>query len=108
MPWLLCALGVLVGSGALAVLAARSAWASRLGASGAVAGCALAILPALRVLAGAPAQSLRADWQVPYGAFVVGLDALSAFFLVPILVLSALVAVYGTAYLAASRGTRRL
>ena len=99
MPLLLLAVGVLVGSGALALLAARSRWGSRLGASGAVAGCALAIIPAVRVLAGSATESLRVGWQVPYGAFFVEIDALSAFFLVPILSLSALAAVYGAEYL---------
>jgi formate hydrogenlyase subunit 3/multisubunit Na+/H+ antiporter MnhD subunit len=81
---------------------------SRIGASGAVAGCTLAIIPAARVLAGSASESLRVGWQVPYGAFFVEIDALSAFFLVPILGLSALAAVYGAEYLAAYRETRRL
>ena len=108
MSLLLLALGVLVGSGALALLAARTRWASRLGASGAIAGCTLAIIPAVRVLAGSATESLRVGWQVPYGAFFVEIDALSAFFLVPILGLSALVAGYGAEYLAAYREARRL
>lgn len=108
MPLLLLAIGVLVGSGAFALLAARTRWASRLGASGAVAGCTLAIIPAVRVLAGSATESLRVGWEVPYGAFFVEIDTLSAFFLVPILSLSALAAVYGAEYLAAYRETRRL
>src|SRR4026207_384478 len=108
MQLLLLALGVLVGSGALALLAARSRWGSRLGASGAVAGCTLAIIPALRVLAGSATESLRVRWQGPGRALLGASDARSAFFLVPILGLSALAAVYSAEYLAAYRETRRL
>lgn len=108
MTLLLLAIGVLVGSGAVALGAAGTRWGSRLGATGAVAGGAIGIVPALRVLAGAPTASLRVGWDVPYGAFFVKIDALSAFFLVPILCLSALAAVYGAEYLGANREPRRL
>ena len=45
------------------------------------------------------ASSLRLDWDGPHGPLVVGLDSLSAFFLLPTLGLSALASVYGGAYL---------
>src|SRR5437867_11928659 len=45
-------------------------------------------------------------WQVPYGAFFVQIDALSAFFLLPMFGLSALAAVYGAEYMVAHRGER--
>jgi len=108
MHLLLLAIATLVGSGAAGLVWARTRWVSRVGAAGAVAGCAMAIVPAVRVLAGAPTESLRMSWQVPYGAFFIEIDPLSAFFLVPILCLSALAAVYGAEYLGAYREERRL
>lgn len=50
-------------------------------------------------LATGTTDSLRFDWDAPHGPFVVGIDSLSAFFLLPVLVLSALAGVYGGAYL---------
>ena len=108
MDLLLLAVAVLVGSGVVALVVTDTRWVSRLGATGVVAGAAIGIIPALRVLAGAPTESLRVGWQVPYGAFFVEVDALSAFFLVPILSLSALAAVYGAEYLRAYRAQRPL
>ncbi|MBI1816648.1 MAG: hypothetical protein HYR72_16850 [Deltaproteobacteria bacterium] len=100
MLLLLGATVVLVASGAVALLTQRSPWRCNvIGASGAVAGCLLGLLPASRVLLGASSSSLRLSWEVPGGAFFVQLDALSAFFLIPILGLSALAAVYGSEYL---------
>jgi formate hydrogenlyase subunit 3/multisubunit Na+/H+ antiporter MnhD subunit len=49
-------------------------------------------------------MALRYPWAVPYGSFSVELDALSAFFLLPILILSPLAALYGSQYLGQWRG----
>ena len=51
---------------------------------------------------------LRLPWEVPYGSFFVALDALSAFFLLPIFLLSAVAAVYGSEYLQVYRETKHL
>ena len=109
MALLLLALALLVGSGAAALLAPASGrWPTRLGAGGAVAACALGLLPAARVLLwGGTTEALRLGWQVPYGTFAVEIDAVSAFFLLPIFALSALAAVYGSEYLQAF-GARKL
>ncbi|MFI5341532.1 MAG: oxidoreductase, partial [Candidatus Methylomirabilales bacterium] len=81
----------LIALGGLAALAAgrSSRWATAFGAGGAVAGCALALGPALGALLGAPSESLRLAWNMPGGTFFLGLDALSGLFLVPTLLLSA-------------------
>jgi hydrogenase-4 component B len=73
-----------------------------------VVGCALAVVPTLRVLGGGPSESLRLAWDAPHGAFSVGLDALGAFFLLPVLVLSILAAVYGGNYLLPYHGKKSL
>jgi len=107
MSWLLLALAVLLISGLLALLVQHRT-VSVLAAGGVVAAAVCGSIPALRVLLGAPAESLRWNWAVPYGEFAVELDALSAWFVLPILFLSALAAIYGTEYLAGWRGKKSL
>ncbi len=68
-------------------------------ASAAVAGSVLGLLTAAKVLATGDGVAFHAGWQMPYGEFHLALDPLSAVFLVPILVLCALAAVYGVGYL---------
>jgi formate hydrogenlyase subunit 3/multisubunit Na+/H+ antiporter MnhD subunit len=64
-----------------------------------VSGCGLGLVAVSGALVTGSAPSLRLDWDGPHGPLVVGLDGLSAFFLLPVLVLSALAAVYGGSYL---------
>lgn len=66
------------------------------------------IVPAIGAALGAPAQSLRMTWEVPYGSLYLRLDALAGFFLIPIFVIGALAALYGTAYLETYRGRKQL
>ena len=106
MVILALAILTLGGCAALGVRSVR--WSTFLGVASAVAGCLTGLIPAGRVLLGAPTQSLRAPWDVPYGAFVVAVDPLSAFFLLPIFGLSALAAVYGGQYLLAYRSEKAL
>jgi len=109
MTVLLVAVAVLVCSALAALLASGSPRAAAaLGAGGAVAAGVMGLIAAVPVLFGAPAESLRVAWDVPYGAFFVQVDALSAFFLLPIFGLSALAAVYGTEYLKAWHGRKSL
>jgi formate hydrogenlyase subunit 3/multisubunit Na+/H+ antiporter MnhD subunit len=86
----------------------RAVLATLGGAGGAVLACALALIPTLRVLRGGEAEAARFAWDAAHGAFSLGLDALGAFFLLPVLVLSALGAVYGGSYLFAYRGRKSL
>lgn len=109
MVLLLLAVSVLAGSGLLALLAARRPrWCTALGVGGDVLAGVIGLVPALRVLGGGEPESLRRPWQVPYGSFSVELDGLSAFFVVLILVLSALAAVYGGSYLLGQAGRKSL
>ena len=102
----LAAVVLLLASGGAAWLTQRSfRWSTGCAVSGAVTASALGVVPAMRVLLGAPPELLHLPWNVPYGAFFVEVDALSAFFLLPIFVLSALAAVYGVEYLRAYRAT---
>jgi hydrogenase-4 component B len=99
MDLLLAAIATLGAGGALAILFSRSARAATLlGAGSAVLGCILGFGGALGALTGGR-ESLRWNWDVPYGSFYLELDALSAFFLLPVFGLCALAALYGGEYL---------
>ena len=106
---LVLALAILTLGGCAALCVRHSVrWSTFLGVTSAVAGCLAGLIPAGRVLLGAPTQSLRVPWDVPYGAFFVAVDPLSAYFLLPIFGLSALAAVYGGQYMLAYRGEKAL
>ena len=62
-----------------------------------VLGCALGVSAAALALAGSPATA-RFAWPLPSGALTFALDRLSAFFLVPVFVVSGLGSVYGEGY----------
>ncbi len=107
MTLVLAAVGLLLASAALALLASR--WprgATAAGAGGAVAAAALGLPASLRVLLTGAAESASASWPMPGGALHVGLDAVSAVFLVPVFVLTACAAVYGAASLRPGWGRR--
>ena len=109
MSLVLAAIVVLLVTGGAAVVA--NGWpkiALGIGAAGAVAAAALAVNPALRALRGREVASLTLPWAVPGGELAVGLDPLSGFFLVPLLVLGAVCAVYGASYLRSYEGRRPL
>lgn len=72
-------------------------------ATGLVVGCLTGLVPAIGVLATGDTVTFRASWNVPYGSFFLEIDALTAFFLVPILILGAVASVYGVGYLEAER-----
>jgi formate hydrogenlyase subunit 3/multisubunit Na+/H+ antiporter MnhD subunit len=103
MTLVLAAIVVLFAGSALAVVLAP--WPRLSGPATAAAGlvaAALGIAGAAPQLAGAPSFEARLAVPLAFGEPVLGLDALSAFFLVPLFALSALAAVYGPAYLAHS------
>src|SRR5207248_8197530 len=64
-----------------------------------LAGCALGMIPALAALSGAELLVARWRWTPPFGDVVLGIDRLSAFFLVPLLVLAGVALVYSRPYL---------
>src|SRR5262245_40676827 len=97
----------------VAGLAALVLWrhpraATVVGAGGAVAGCGAGLVPVASVLLGGAPSSLDLYWDASHGTFSAGIDALSAFFLLPVLGLSALAAVYGADYLLAYRRHKSL
>jgi len=93
-----CILPVLVGAGALLTGRTRAAtWFATLGVW---VGCAVASIPVIAVLSGQAVKPIRLAWSMPGGSLSFGLDGLSAFFCLPILLVSPLAALYGCAYLA--------
>jgi len=109
MDALLIAIALQVLSGIAAFACSRSPRAATaLGAGGAAAACVLGLMPALRILLSGTRESIRLPWDASHGAFSAEIDSLSAFFLVPILGLSALAAVYGSEYLFAYRDRKSL
>jgi len=103
------ALAAFVGGGAAALLATRSPrWASRFGVGGALLGSALGLVPAVEVLCGRSLPGVALAWSVPGGTLALALDPLSAFFLVPVLAITAATAAYGGSYLSAEAGHKLL
>jgi hydrogenase-4 component B len=109
MTVLLMAIGILLlGALAAGMAGRRPLVATVVGAGGAVTGCVLGLVPALGGLLSGRVESRRWPWPVPGGEFHVQLDALSAFFLIPIFLLGAVAAVYGAGYLFAYRDRKSL
>jgi formate hydrogenlyase subunit 3/multisubunit Na+/H+ antiporter MnhD subunit len=105
---LLIAEAVLVVSALGALIAARHERApSAIAAVGAVIAAAVAMPAAIGSLSGDRAVEVAVHWAPPIGQLRFGLDPLSAFFVLPLLVLGAVCAIYGAFYLDAQR-TRRI
>jgi len=108
MIWFGLGIGVLVLGGLLAVAAGGyRAWSSAFGGITALAGSALALTSAVQVLVHGQELSFSWAWEVPLGRLVLGIDALSALFILPIGVVVAAAAVYGTQYLSGPHGPAR-
>jgi hydrogenase-4 component B len=95
--------------GSIAVLVRRNdRVSSGIGAAGPVIGLLLGLAPCLQSISGISIPTIQAAWNMPLGTISLGLDGLSAIFLIPILGLGALAAIYGFGYLRPYRGTRPL
>ncbi|HEX5446849.1 MAG TPA: proton-conducting transporter membrane subunit, partial [Pirellulales bacterium] len=106
--WLL-AIGAQLAAGLGAMVVSK--WpraATAIGAGGAVVACSLVLGPTWHVLLGTIPDSLNIEWDATHGTFRLGVDALSACFLLPLLVLSPLAAVYGGSYLLVDRQQKSL
>lgn len=109
MTGLVAALGVyLFGAVACLAMVGRPAWSRVAGPGVAVLGCLLGIGPVAAALTGLPLPAVHRAWDMPFGSFWLELDALSAVFAGPILVISALAAVFGAGYLGPHEGRRDL
>ena len=90
------------------VLGHRSRWSNLIGSMGPALGGIAGLYPAVAVLWTGKTEALRCVWHVPYGSFFLEIDPLSAFFLLPLLFLSALGALYGHGYMESYRTERNL
>jgi hydrogenase-4 component B len=71
-----------------------------------VAASVLVSIPAIRVLGGGPALEMRWTPSLPGGDWILGIDPLSAIFVVTIALLGATNAVFGSAYMRAGSAPR--
>ncbi len=109
MALLLTAVVLLLACGLAALcFPRRPRIASWLGAAGPVAACATGLVPVIGLFTGRGTPPVQAGWSMPLGTLSLGLDGLSAFFLLPILGLGALAAIYGVGYLRPYGKTRPL
>ena len=103
------AVGLLVLSGLAALIVNKSPRSTTIISVGSVvvASCA-GLIPVVRELIDGKVLSFSVPLAIPFGSFSVALDPLSAFFLLPILFLSALAAVYGAGYLKPWHGKKAI
>jgi len=100
MTSLLLGVIIMLAGAAAALMAGRkNRRASAAAALSVGFGCLAALKPVVETLAGRPPAPWSMAWSIPWGRFTVGLDGLSAFFFLPLLLLSPLAALYGRAYL---------
>jgi formate hydrogenlyase subunit 3/multisubunit Na+/H+ antiporter MnhD subunit len=99
--WLFVAgVSVLVVGGVAALLTGRSPkWAAAAGGLSGIAGSIVVLVDAVRVLWTGTGESARAGWSMPLGSLSLGLDPLSAVFVVPIALVVAVAALYSIGYL---------
>lgn len=109
MSAMVAALAILFG-GAFVCLATtgRPAWTRVFGPAVTVAGALLGLAPVVGALRGLAAPGIQRAWSLPFGSFSIELDALSAVFALPILVIVASAAIYGTSYLRPFEGRKDL
>ncbi len=116
MSLLLCSLILLVGGGLTAFCAGRGLAANRIGSLSAACASGLGLVPALQFLAASAegaASANAASWSLnlgglPMGAFSLQMDAFSSVFLLPVLLLSSLCAVYGGSAMKAEADAKHL
>ncbi len=110
MNMLLVALAILGIGGLAALLIHRNPkFANGIGSGSAVFGSLLGLMAAILLLfSSPPSETIRLPWSVPYGTFYIEADALSAFFLIPIFLLTGLAALYGARYLWEPKNEKRI
>jgi len=109
VTWLLFAMALLLlGAMAVLLLGRPDRNVSWLGAGSVVIASVLGCVPVIHVLSGGSVEAVRVPWSVPFGEFFLELDPLTAWFLFPTLLVSALSAIYGVGYLRSWQGRRSL
>lgn len=100
MWWFVTGILVLFAGAVLALLTRGAPkLASALGAGAAIAGSGCALFTAAQTLALGQVVAVKFPWQVPFGSLWLGMDGLSAVFVVPTALVVAVAAFYGNTYL---------
>jgi formate hydrogenlyase subunit 3/multisubunit Na+/H+ antiporter MnhD subunit len=100
MTLLLAALGILAGTGVAALATnRRPRAAAAIAAVGSVLAAVAGLGPALDALRTGASATMTVSWALPAGPIQLGIDPLSAFFLLPLLLMGALCGVYGAVYM---------
>lgn len=97
IPIVLALVVLLTSAGA--VLLAPPRWSDRIGTGGVVIASLGGLLGAGAFFCGFPGRPLNLPWPVPLGSLRLELDALSAFFLLPLFLVALFTALYSPAYL---------
>jgi formate hydrogenlyase subunit 3/multisubunit Na+/H+ antiporter MnhD subunit len=93
-----------IGAIGSAALCRRPEWASRFGSLFASGGSVFGLVVAIRDLVGGVAvHRVALPWSLPNASFIVGIDPLTSFFLVPLFLLGAITSIYGHHYLHEAR-----
>jgi len=104
MTLFLMALGCLFAAAAASLAGPGRVFAGRLALAGIFSGCALGLVAALQALAGGAVSAYELPWSLPGGRLSVGMDALTAWFLLPVFGLGGLSAIHGAASGTSGRG----
>ncbi len=105
----LAAIALFAAGAALAALLGRSPRRAALaGGVPALAGCVAGMAGALLALGGGGGETFSRPWSLPFGSLALGLDPLSAFFLLPLFLLGALAVPFAAGYLPAHAHGRDL
>lgn len=107
MMGILLALATLLATGAVAAGWRAERGSGTIAAAGVLVGSAFAAAPALSALAGTPPAPVAWRWPLPFGAFALGMDPLSAWFVLALAALAPPAAVFGVGYLRGSPHPRR-
>jgi hydrogenase-4 component B len=99
MMTVLAAIAIILLSGVVSLILHKSPAASIVSVGGIILGSIVGLVPVVTTLIGGGVDSIRWVWSVPAGDFSVGLDPLSAIFLLVIFGISIPVSLYGGSYL---------
>ncbi len=100
MGYLLLGCAIMIATGLASRIGNHSKMMPCVATAGIWIGCGLAFMPALATLTGHIPEPLELAWNMPGGALSLGMDALSMFFCLPVLIVSPLAALYGQSYFA--------
>ncbi len=106
MNLLLISIIILLITGLISACLPGKKTANYIGASGSLISLILCIVPTLKCTFENNIITTSLAWKIPYASFSCGLDPLSGFFLISVLILSAVGSVYGIKYMEKTFSTK--